>query len=74
MAQNLYIGFSNLGDSRSVAQRLKFVESLLEENRENRLLNVELITNLKVFKFNYFSKLKFWKTNRAIKDFAKINY
>ena len=70
LAQNLYIGFSNLGDSRSAAQRLKFVESLLEENRGNRLLNVELITNHKVFKFNYFSKLKFWKTNRAIKDFA----
>ena len=69
-AENLYIGFSNLGDSRSVARRLKFVDSLFERNRKNKVLTIELITNLKVFKFNYFSKLKFWKSNRVKKDFG----
>ncbi len=65
---NLYVGFSSFGDETQVVRRIKFLDFLIEKYSSDRSTLIEIISNRQIFTITFFTKFKFWKSEKVFKN------
>ena len=67
---DLYVGFSTFANQKKIVRRIQFLDLLIEKFSKDLPILIEIISNRHIFLIDFFTKFRFWKSDKVFKNSA----